>query len=95
MTKPAARKRELDPYTLRVVAVRLGRERKCWLRNPGGETYYGSGFRDGMAEMARRTIVDCRERAKAAEKPYNPFKLTPVATLCGPVPKARKKGRGR
>lgn len=60
-------RKPLDPYTLRALATRLSRERKYWLQNVPDETY-GSGFRDGMAEMARRIIADCRAHALGLEK---------------------------
>ncbi len=67
VTKPARKLHPLDARTLRALAVRLSRERKHWLDNPGGETY-GSGFRDGMAEALRRVIRDCRAHAIGLEK---------------------------
>lgn len=61
-----APRKPLDVRTLLSVARRVASSESAWRKSAGQrptETY-GSGFAHGMAEMARRIKVDCRERAR-------------------------------
>lgn len=62
-----APRKPLDPRTLLNIARKVASSEHVWREagNARPTETYGAGFAHGMAEMARRIKVHCRETARA------------------------------
>lgn len=96
-------KRELDPYTLRIVCGYMTEtaKRKRYIAVQFAPNTFSRGLKLGAAETLEEEVSFWREQARKATKARRVAKLTPATTLCGPVPatprkpatKAKRKGR--